>query len=96
MIRIIVIDVTTELFEKQNFVITCPLNKGNAIKRFNFSVFHLIFEVPFDYGFIFFVKELFYIPLKNGTTSIPFIKPMFYFRGSVIFRPPTFNINGII
>ena len=71
-IRIIVIDVTTELFEEQNVVVTCPLNKGNSVKRFNLSIFHLIFKVPFDYRLIFFVKELFYIPLKNGASGIPF------------------------
>ena len=71
LIRVIVIGVTTELFEKQDFVVVCPLNKGNSVKRFNRSIFQLIFKVPFDYGLIFFVKELFYIPLKNGATSIP-------------------------
>ena len=96
LIRVIVIDVATELFEKQDFIITCPFNKGNPVKYFNLPVIHLIFEVPFNHSLIFFVKELLYIPLKNSAAGIPFVKPKFDFCRAVIFRPPTFDIDGII
>ena len=44
MIRVIVIDVAAELFEKQDFIITCPFNKGDSVKCFNLPIIHLILK----------------------------------------------------
>ncbi len=41
------------------------------------------------------MKELFNIPNNDFTTSIPFIKPMFYCFKIFIFRTPAFRINNI-
>lgn len=95
LIRIIIIQIATKLFQRFYFIILCPFNQGNSIKFPYAPIVHFIFEIPLHNRLISFVEKLFDFPSNDFATSIPFLKPVLYDLTVIIFWTPTFSINYI-
>lgn len=72
-----------------------PADQGKTVKTLARFPRRLALEVPLDYGLVTLMKKLLNIPLLNGTTGIPFLKPKLDCLNSVVLGSLALHICGV-